>query len=111
MQSGVTANFTELYDQQSQHMAYVIGHVLGHGLHRFETSDEAEEGWVRIIQQANFGSPDFGKSCTPGYYNNEGRPGEGPGWFGGSYGGGAQAFFALLRDWRARGGLEGFELA
>ena len=111
MQSGVTPNFPELYDQQSQHMAYVIGHLLENDLRRFETSEAAEEGWVRIIHESNFGNPDFGKSCTPGYYNNEGRPDEGPGWFGGSYAGGAQAFFQLLRDWRARGGLEGFELA
>ncbi len=111
MQSGVTANFTELYDQQSQHMAYIVGHLLGSGRRRFETSTSAEEAWVQIIQKADFGSPEFGKTCTPGYYNNEGRPGEGPGWFGGSYGGGAQAFFQVLRDWRDQGGLEGLEIA
>jgi cyclohexanone monooxygenase len=110
MQSGVTPNFTELYDQQSQHMAYIIGHALRHGLHRFETTAEGEAGWVRIIEESNFGNPEFGEQCTPGYYNNEGRPGEGPGWFGGSYSGGAQAFFALLRAWRENGDLEGLEL-
>ena len=40
----------------------------------------------------------------------EGQPGVGPGWFGGSYGAGAQAFFALLREWREQGSLEGLEL-
>ena len=44
-----------------------------------------------------------------------GKPGEGPGWFGGTYGGGtygggAQAFFQLLKDWREKGDLEGLEL-
>ncbi|MBW2498568.1 MAG: MerR family DNA-binding transcriptional regulator [Deltaproteobacteria bacterium] len=34
---------------------------------------------------------------------------EGPGWFGGTYGGGAQAFFAILWDWRARGDFEGMD--
>ncbi len=111
MQSGVTANFTELYDQQGHHIAYIIGETRRRGLHRFETSEAAEAGWVRVIEESTLGSPEFGKSCTPGYYNNEGRPGEGPGWFGGSFGGGAQAFFALLRGWRERGDLEGLELA
>ncbi len=52
----------------------------------------------------------FYESCTPGYYNNEGKPGEGPGWFGGNYGGSAPEFFRLLRDWRDAGALEGLEL-
>ncbi len=111
MQSGVTPNFTELYDQQSQHIAYIIGETRRRDLHRFETSEAAEAGWVRVIDESALGSPEFGKSCTPGYYNNEGKPGEGPGWFGGSFGGGAQAFFALLHAWRERGDLEGLELA
>ena len=110
MQSGVTPNFTELYDQQSHHIAYVVGELLGRDLQRFEASEAAEAEWVRIIEESAMGNPEFGESCTPGYYNNEGRPGEGPGWFGGSYGGGAQAFFALLREWRERGHLEGLEL-
>ncbi len=111
MQSGVTPNFTELYDQQSQHIAYIIGETRRRDLHRFETSEAAEAGWVRVINESALGSPEFGKSCTPGYYNNEGKPGEGPGWFGGSFGGGAQAFFALLHAWRECGDLEGLELA
>ncbi len=111
MQSGVTPNFTELYDQQSQHIAYIIGETRRRSFHRFETSQSGEANWVRVIEESTLGNPEFGKSCTPGYYNNEGRPGEGPGWFGGSYGGGAQAFFGLLRAWRERGDLDGLELA
>ena len=111
MQSGVTPNFTELYDQQSHHIAYIIAEATKRGARRFEASEAAEAGWVRVIEQSQMGNPDFARSCTPGYYNNEGRPGEGPGWFGGSFGGGAQDFFALLRKWRERGDLEGIELA
>jgi len=111
MQGGITPNFTELYDQQSQHIAYILSELRSRGRKRFETSVAGEADWVRIIQESSLGSPDFGRSCTPGYYNNEGKPDEGPGWFGGSYGGGAQGFFALLRAWRAQGGLEGLDLA
>jgi len=51
----------------------------------------------------------FQAECTPGYYNNEGKPNlravqNGP------YGAGSIAFIKLLEDWRAAGGLEGLEL-
>jgi cyclohexanone monooxygenase len=110
MQSGVTPNFTELYDQQSHHIAYIIDHALKNDFESIEASQEAETDWVRTIKESATGNSDFQLDCTPGYYNNEGRPGEGPGWFGGSYGGGAQEFFQLLRDWRAQGDLAGLEL-
>ena len=67
--------------------------------------------WVRTIHGSAMSSGGFQQPCTPGYYNNEGKPGEGPGWFGGNYSGGAQAFFQLLREWRAEGDLQGLELA
>ncbi len=109
MQSGVTPNFTELYNEQSQHIAYVVGHVLSHEFKSIDASAEAEAGWVRTIQQGGM-TGGFLDGCTPGYYNNEGQPDAGPGWFGGSFGGGAMQFFQLLRDWRATGELEGLEI-
>jgi cation diffusion facilitator CzcD-associated flavoprotein CzcO len=111
MQSGVTPNFSELYNEQSQHIAYVIDQGLQRGLRSVEPAQQAEEAWVAVINGAGGWDSDFGRTCTPGYYNNEGKPGEGPGWFGGSYGAGAQAFFQLLRDWRREGTLEGLELS
>jgi hypothetical protein len=50
-------------------------------------------------------------ACTAGYDNNERRPTEGPGWFSGNFGGGAQAFFTILRDRRAQDGFEVLETA
>jgi cyclohexanone monooxygenase len=111
IQSGVTPNFTELYAEQSRHIAYVIEQGLKRGLRTVESSAEAEAEWVRTILERAAFNQDFQNSCTPGYYNNEGKPGEGPGWFGGSYGGGAQAFFEILRSWRALNDLTGLELA
>jgi len=111
IQSGVTPNFTELYTEQSRHIAYVIERGLGRGARVIETSEQAEADWVRAIFESAAFSQDFQLSCTPGYYNNEGRPGEGPGWFGGNYGGGAKAFFEILSKWRDREDLAGLELA
>jgi cyclohexanone monooxygenase len=110
MQSAVTPNFTELYNEQSQHIAYIVDHARKNDVRTFEASQEAEQDWVRTIKDSVFSNQDFGLNCTPGYYNNEGRPAEGPGWFGGSFGGGAVEFFRILKDWRDKGDLQGLEL-
>jgi len=110
VQSGVSPNFTELYNEQSRHVAYVIGAAEAAGARTVEPTAEAEAEWVAVITASAGSRAEFQESCTPGYYNNEGRPGEGPGWFGGNYGGGAPAFFRLLREWRDAGTLEGLVL-
>ena len=72
-------------------------------------SEEAEAAWVQtIIDLAQF-NLDFLESCTPGYYNNEGKPSE-RGVRNGFYGAGPIAFVKLLEDWRADGTLAGLEL-
>ncbi len=109
IQSGVSPNFTELYNEQSQHVAYVIGRTRSDGARVVEPTEAAEQAWLETITRSNAGRSSFQSDCTPGYYNNEGRPGEGPGWFGGNYGGGAQAFFTILRDWRDADELAGLE--
>ncbi len=109
MQSGVTPNFTELCNEQSQHIAYIVGNALAQPEQVVEATPEAVDEWVRTVKESAYASGDFAETCTPGYYNNEGQPGVGPGWFGGTYGGGAQAFFAILRSWRESGDLEGME--
>ena len=111
IQSGITPNFTELGNEQSQQIAYIVEQALKNGVRAVETAEAAEADWVRTIRESAAFSQGFQRSCTPGYYNNEGRPGEGPGWFGGNYAGGAQEYFRILRTWRAEGGLRGLELA
>ena len=110
IQSGVTPNFTELYNEQSRHIAYIVDHGQKAGVRTIEASEQAEADWVRTIHESETLRTEFQQSCTPGYYNNEGKPEEGPGWFGGNYSAGAQEFFKLLRDWRAAGGMQGLEL-
>ena len=111
IQSGVSPNFTELYNEQSQHVAYIIEQGLSAGAEVVEPTEQAEADWVRLIMESAYRRAGFLESCTPGYYNNEGKPDDGPGWFGGTYGGGAQEFFKLLKAWRGEGTLEGLELS
>ena len=54
---------------------------------------------------------DFFEACTPGYYNNEGHVSSTGGLLSAAYGGGSEAFFAIIRGWRDAGDLAGIELS
>ena len=75
----------------------------------FEVSQEAEDAWVQTILELAQFNLDFLESCTPGYYNNEGKPSE-RGIRNGFYGAGSVAFFNVIADWRAKGDLPGMDL-
>ncbi len=109
VQSGFSVNFPHMLDEQAKHLAYVLGQARARGATRIETSQQAEDDWVRQIVDLAQMNVQFLESCTPGYYNNEGRPAERSA-RDGFYGGGSPAFIRLLDDWRARGDLAGLEL-
>ena len=69
----------------------------------------AEDAWVATILELAQFNLDFLESCTPGYYNNEGKPSE-RGVRNGFYGAGSVAFFQVIADWRNEGSLAGLEL-
>jgi cyclohexanone monooxygenase len=75
----------------------------------------AEGSWTQHYPHLGTGpisNADFERSCTPGYYNNEGGGG-GEGirsHLGEPYGPGFYAFGELLAQWRATGNMEGMEL-
>jgi cyclohexanone monooxygenase len=108
-QAGFTANFPHLSDEQARHIAWIVSTALERGLREIEVSEEGETSWVRQCLEKARNVGDFFENCTPGYYNNEGKTGEISAQ-NGFYGGGSVEFFQILRDWRARGKLEGMEL-
>ena len=70
-----------------------------------------------IIGLARSERREFLESCTPGYYNNEGKPrrdGQGGSFIAPARTDGTAegpiAFVKVLEDWRAEGALEGMEL-
>jgi cyclohexanone monooxygenase len=71
-----------------------------------EVAPEAEEQWVQRIISLAQNNMKFLESCTPGYYNNEGRPAA-RSVQSGSYGAGPVAFIKVLEDWRAADQLDG----
>jgi cyclohexanone monooxygenase len=108
-QAGFTVNYPHLLNEQSKHIAYIIRHAIENGIETVEVSQAAEDDWVDTVIRLAVLAQQFLEDCTPGYYNNEGKPGERSGQ-NGFYGGGSVEFFRILRDWRAAGGLAGLEL-
>jgi cyclohexanone monooxygenase len=108
-QAGFTANYPHMLSEQSQHIAYIVGQARERGVTTVEVSEAAEAEWVATIIRMARAAQDFLEACTPGYYNNEGKPGERSGQDG-FYGGGSPEFFRILSEWRAAGGLAGLEL-
>jgi cyclohexanone monooxygenase len=111
VQGAFTANFPHMLNEQSLHIAYMIGHGRDNNVHCIEASKEAEDAWVSTIEQMAVFNQSFLENCTPGYYNNEGQPGQGNSLLGSQYGGGPEAFFQILRDWRDEGRLEGLNFS
>ncbi len=109
VQSGFTANFPHMINEQSKHIAYLLNETNARQAKTIEPTQEAEEAWVDTIVKTAIMREAFLKECTPGYYNNEGNP-EAMTVKNGSYGAGPVAFVKILEDWRAEGELRGLEL-
>jgi cyclohexanone monooxygenase len=112
IQGGVSANTTAMFEQQAEHIAYIIAEAQNRGATTVEPSQDGQDAWVRTVRELAIDNSAFELTCTPGYYNNEGRgSAEGNGSFlGDFYAPGFYAFDDLLAQWRAAGTLEGLEL-
>jgi cyclohexanone monooxygenase len=113
IQGGVSANTTAMFEQQAKHIAYIIAQAQARGATTVEPSKEGQDNWVKTIRSLSIDNSAFELSCTPGYYNNEGRGGsEGNGSFlGDFYSPGFYEFDDLLAQWRDKGDLDGLELS
>lgn len=108
-QGGFAVNFVHMLDDQMQHISYIVSEVLNRQSTRFEVTKEAEDQWVQTIIDMSRFNESFLENCTPGYYNNEGKPSE-LARQNSSYGAGPVAFVQLLEAWRAKGELDGLAL-
>jgi len=90
-------------------IASVVSHAAAGGFTRVEVTEQAEDEWMALLRSGVtfLGSAD----CTPGYYNNEGRPSEGDSdsWRG--YPLGAVAYFEYIEQWRSDGGFDGLRFS
>ena len=89
----------------------VIAHAEQVGASQVEVTQQAEDDWIALLQTGGglgfLGNPD----CTPGYYNNEGKPAEaGDRLNMCGYPQGPMAYFDFIDAWRRSGDFEGLEL-
>ena len=107
-QSGFTTNFPHAMDERAQHMAYLLHGLKARSAQIIEATEAGQDAWVDTMLKASRASESFQAECTPGYYNNEGKPNP-LSVQNGSYGRGPVRFFQLLEGWRDAGTFEGLE--
>ena len=105
-QAGFTTNFPHAMDETAKHIGYMLKQCKKEQLSSIEASRESEDKWVEeIISVSRFAS-DFQESCTPGYYNNEGKPNP-KSVQNGPYGKGSRPYFTITAAWREEGNMSG----
>ncbi len=109
-QSGFTANYPHMLNEQSKHVSYIIKQGLDRQARKIEATPEAEQAWVETIISLAVMRQKFQEECTPGYYNNEGKPSP-LAVRNGMYGAGPIAFVKVLEDWRAGDDMKGLDVS
>ncbi|MGE0827774.1 MAG: flavin-containing monooxygenase [Hyphomonadaceae bacterium] len=109
-QAANPVNVVELLDEQAHHVADIMAEMKRRNAPAFEASKEAVDDYVQAIRNSpqNKQLFEFYGTCTPGYYNAQGKAKKGADlFFGDRYGEGPIAFYDMLRNWRADGTLPG----
>ena len=109
-QAGFTVNFPHAMNEQAKQIAYILDYCKQSNVDVVEATKEAEDEWVKKIIGLSRFSESFQASCTPGYYNNEGKPNP-KSVQNGAYGAGPVKFFEEMDAWREEGSLAGMKLS
>jgi cyclohexanone monooxygenase len=109
-QAGNSPNYTLTVEEQSSYVVDVIATALERKLSVVEATREAVDGWVEEIVEKAAPRQQFLKTCTPGQYNFEGdAQGARYSILNELYGGGAIAYFEIMRARRSEGRLKGLK--
>ncbi|OBF54828.1 monooxygenase [Mycobacterium sp. 852002-50816_SCH5313054-b] len=108
-QAGLTVNFPYLLDVQASHAAWIIAWALARGVTEIEASAEAEAAWVDMVVARSSATAERAKTCTPGYYNREGKA-DAKTRQGSFFIGAPTEYADILTAWRTAGEMEGFEV-
>ena len=107
--ANLISNITHNFSEAGTTVAKVVAHAIAVDATEVEVTEDAEEAWVQLLEgsvRGFMGNPD----CTPGYYNNEGKPvGRRERLNGSGYPEGPVAFFQYIDRWRNSGEFEGLE--
>ncbi|CPR12898.1 monooxygenase [Mycobacterium bohemicum DSM 44277] len=107
-QAGLTVNFPYLLDVQAGHAAWIIAKALERGVAELEPSAEAEAAWVDTVVARSAASAERAQTCTPGYYNREGKA-DAKTRQGSFFFGAPTEYADILAAWRAAGDMAGLE--
>jgi cyclohexanone monooxygenase len=112
--NGMGINYLWGNGKQAAHVAATVKACLGSRYLAIEPTLEAEDEWRQRVDDSH--SPEHNPGfadlllglaeCTPGYYNNEGKPDDRKGIFHNFYGFGVFAYTQALEEWRD-GGMPG----
>jgi len=108
-QAAFTTNFPHAMDESAKHISYIVGQCQNRNINTLDAQLDAENEWVEEIIRLSRISEAFQASCTPGYYNNEGKPNPKSAQ-NSPYGKGPNPYFAKMQAWRDEGTMEGLEL-
>jgi cyclohexanone monooxygenase len=106
-QGGVTPNITHGLGEGGKHFAYLVAYCEERDVRSFEPSEDAERAWVDRVHSIVYRSK-YDLDCTPGYYNNDGKPTEGAGI--NAFYPGPHKFIPMMERWRDQDDLAGMDL-
>lgn len=109
-QAGLTSNITHGLGEAARLFTYIIRTCDERGIANIEPSAAAEDAWVERLRSMAGLRDEYDIECTPGYYNNEGKPELDQG-LNAFYPAGSDAFIALMDEWRANDRFDGMELS
>lgn len=109
VQTGLSLNFPHMIGEQARHLAYILGQARARDATRVEVTQAAEDMWVAEIDRAAISMVEALRECTPSYFNHEGDVSR-LNARNSAYGGGALAFYRIIRDWREEGTMKGLSL-
>ncbi|MFD2579971.1 hypothetical protein ACFSTD_18265 [Novosphingobium colocasiae] len=109
-QTGATVSVPHMLQEQVDHLTWIIERLLPRDRASVEASAEAEAAWQTTIAAVNEARRPFQESCTPGYFNAEGKPQDRRSAIGSGMFFPSTAFFRMLAEWRAAGDFAGLEL-
>jgi cation diffusion facilitator CzcD-associated flavoprotein CzcO len=101
LQNAYSVNYTHILEDQAEHIMTVVAEAERRGDVLLEPTAEAESEWVATILGQDPSQEAFLAECTPGYYNEEGRPHRVE-----TFGAGPNVFNQLLREWLECGGTK-----
>ncbi|MBX3094443.1 MAG: NAD(P)/FAD-dependent oxidoreductase [Cryobacterium sp.] len=103
-QGTLCPNFSNMLNEQSKQVAFVIEQCISGEHVVVEPTLEGEADWVATMEAANAEDSEFWDTCTPSRYNDDGDSTRKlPNRYQTQYGGGPKEFYEILAAWRAEG--------